>query len=210
MIRSVAIRSVPTTISKAAALARGRPLLPLGVRRESARRGSARRGSGREGGSSPSAFSAAFLAEIARREPAPATPEADLAGPWRVTALYGAGSEPRWACIAAGERAPRLVLEAPDLAYLAAAALAVAERPPGFRFQEAADRRLHLLWHGRSVGTSRDLIQVGGDTLPLVLGGLADLRLQPLAFAHYLLSVPDETLRRSGRLLMELLREAGR
>ncbi len=162
----------------------------------------------KEGGSRhfPNAFSEDFLGEIARREPAPATPEADLAGPWRVTALYGAGSEPRWACFAAGEREPRLVLETPDLAYLAAAALAVAERPPSFRFQEDAARRLHLLSHGRPVGTSA----YEGDTLALQLSGLADLRVQPLAFAHYLLSVPDETLRRSGHILMELLREAGR
>ncbi len=160
----------------------------------------------KEGGSSQSAFSADFLAQLARREPAPATPEADLAGPWRVTPLYGAGDEPRWACIAAGENRPRLVLQAPDLAYLAAAALAVAERPAGFRFQEDADRRLHLLQNGRPVGTSA----YRGDSLPMHLSGLADLRVQPLAFAHYLLSVSDETLRRSGRILMKLLREAGR
>ena len=156
--------------------------------------------------SNPNAFSDDFLAEASRREPAPATPEGDLAGPWRVTALYGAGDAPRWGCLAAGEGEPRLVLQAPDLAYLAAAALAVAERPPGFRFQEGADRRLHLLHHGHCVGTSI----YRGDTLPLVLSGLADLRVQPLAFAHYLLSVPDATLRRSGRILMKLLREAGR
>ncbi len=168
----------------------------------------------KEGGSSRSAFSPDFLAELARRDPAPATPEADNAGPWRVTPLYGAGTEPRWACLAAGEGQPRLTLQAPDLAYLAAAALAVAERPPTFRFQEDAARRLdlhwHLLWHGRPVGTARGLIPVGGDTLALHMGGLADLRVQPLAFAHYLLSVPDETLRRSGRILMDILREARR
>ena len=127
-----------------------------------------------------------------------------------MTALYGAGDEPRWGCIAAGESRPRLVLQAPDLAYLAAAGLAVAERPASFRFQEAASRRLHLLWHGRPVGTSCGLIPVGGDTLQIHLSGLADLRLQPLAFAHYLLSVPGQTLQRSGRILMDLLREAGR
>ena len=164
----------------------------------------------KEGGSSRSAFAADFLAQLAHRDPAPATPEANLAGPWRVTALYGAGNEPRWACIAAGESQPQLALQAPDLAYLAAAAFAVAERPAAFRLQEDAARRLYLLHRGRPVGTSPGPIQVGGDSFPLVLSGLADLRVQPLAFAHYLLSVPDETLRRSGRILMELLREAGR
>ncbi len=89
-----------------------------------------------------------------------------------------------------------------------AAALAVAERPAASRFEEDAARRLHLLHHGRPVGTSPGLIQVGGDSFPPILSGLADLRVQPLAFAHYLLAVPDETLRRSGRTLMELLREA--
>ncbi len=173
---------------------------------------SARAGSAGDGDPTfiPNAFAPDFLAELARREPAPATPEADLAGPWRVTALYGAGDEPRWGCIAAGESRPRLVLQAPDLAYLAAAALAVAERPPTFRFQEDAGRRLHLLWHGRPVGTAASLIPVGGDAFALHMSGLADLRVQPLAFAHYLLSVPDETLRRSGRILMDLLREARR
>ncbi len=160
--------------------------------------------------SNPNAFSEDFLTDLARREPAPATPEADFAGPWRVTPLYGAGDPPRWACLAAGEREPRLVLQSPDLAYLSAAALAVAERPPGFRFQEGADRRLHLLHQGHSVGTSVSSIPIGGDTLPILLSGFADLRVQPLAFAHYLLSVPDETLRRAGVIAAQLLREAWR
>jgi len=158
----------------------------------------------------PNAFSADFLAELSRREPAPATPEADLAGPWRVTSLYGAGEEPRWACLAAGERRPRITLQAPDLAYLTAAALAVAGRSAAFRFQEDADRRLHLLWHGHPVGTSSGLIPVGGDTLPLHLTALADLRTRPLPFAHLLLAVPDEVLRRAGAIAVQLLPEAGR
>lgn len=37
------------------------------------------------------------------------------------------------------------------------------------------------------------------------LTGLADLRVRPLALAHYLLSVPDETLRRTGHILIEML-----
>ncbi len=74
------------------------------------------------------------------REPAPATPEADLAGLWRVTPLYGVGAEPRWACLAA----------------------------------------------------------------------LADLRVRPLAFAHLLLAVPEEVLRRAGTIAAQLLRGVGR
>jgi hypothetical protein len=123
-----------------------------------------------------------------------------------VTPLYGAGNEPRWGCLAAGERDPRLVLQAPDLAFLSAAALAVAARPSGFRFQEGADGRLHLLHQGRPVGTGL----YRGDTLPLHLSALADLRVQPLAFAHYLLSVPNEVLGRAGVIAVQLLREARR
>jgi hypothetical protein len=163
----------------------------------------------KKGGSSESAFSTDFLAELSHREPAPATPEADLAGPWRVVQLYGAG-DPRWACLAAGERRPRITLQAPDLAYLAAAALAFADRPPVFRFQEDADQRLHLLQAGHPIGTVPGRIPPGGDTLPILLTALADLRIQPLPFAHYLLSISDETLRRAGAIAVRLLREAGR
>jgi hypothetical protein len=127
-----------------------------------------------------------------------------------VTPLYGAGDAPRWGCVAAGEREPRLVLQAPDLAYLTAAVLAAADRPSGFRLQEDADRRLHLLRHGHPVGTAADRALAGSDSLLLHLGALADLRVQPLAFAHLLLAVPDEVLRRAGALAVELLREAGR
>ena len=161
----------------------------------------------------PNAFSPDFLAELTRRDPSPATPEADLAGPWRVTALYGA-SDPRWACLAAGERQPRLTLQAPDLAHLSAAALALADHAPTFQFQEAADHRpdlgWHLLWNGQPVGTVPGPVPPGGDTLPLILTALAHLRTQPLPFAHYLLSAPDETLRRAGAIALQLLQEAGR
>jgi hypothetical protein len=137
-------------------------------------------------------------------------PETLAEGPFRVERHYGDGP-PLWACYAAGERRPRLTVEAPDLAYLAAAALALAERPLRFRFQADAEGRLHLLHDGRPVGTALHR----GDTLPLHLSGLADLRSRPLALAYYLLSVPDETLRRTGRILVErlrteMLREAGR
>jgi hypothetical protein len=126
--------------------------------------------------------------------------------------LYGSG-DPRWACLAAGERQPRLTLQAPDLAYLTAAALAVTERTDtagAFRFQQDADRRVHILWHGRPVGTAPGLVQVASDTLPILLTALADLRTQPLPLAHYLLAIPDEALRRAGALAVQLLREAGR
>lgn len=133
-----------------------------------------------------------------------AAPEARAEGPFRVVKLYGDGP-PLWASYAAGERRPRLSLETPDLAYLLAAGMEVAERPLRFRFEEAGspgDRRaFHLLYDGVPVGTA----DLRGDTLPLHLTGLADLRVRPLALAHYLLSVPDETLRRTGRILIEML-----
>jgi hypothetical protein len=80
------------------------------------------------------AFSSDFLARFARREPHPATPDADFAGPWRVVTLHGDG-EPRFACIASGRRRPLLTFEEPDFANLGAATLAVAERPARFRLQ---------------------------------------------------------------------------
>ena len=43
----------------------------------------------------PNAFDRRFLETFARREPAPATPEADHTGPWRVTRLHGAGEPQR-------------------------------------------------------------------------------------------------------------------
>jgi hypothetical protein len=47
-----------------------------------------------------------------------------------------------------------------------------------------------------------------GDTLPQDLTRLADLRVQPLAFAQFLLSVPDEDIKRAGEIAMGLLGEA--
>ena len=154
------------------------------------------------------AFASFFLDHMARREPVPAAPEVRAEGPFRVVKLYGDGP-PLWACYAAGERRPRLSLETPDLAYLLAAGMEVAERPLRFRFEEAAEevgapgrsRPFHLLHDGVPVGTA----DLRGETLPLHLTGLADLRVRPLALAHYLLAVPDETLRRTGRILVEML-----
>ena len=78
-----------------------------------------------------------LFAELRRREDHPATPEADLAGPWRVARLHGV--EPpdgvRWGCLGAGETNAALVYQAPDLAFLGAAGLALVERPARFRFQ---------------------------------------------------------------------------
>lgn len=50
----------------------------------------------------------------------------------------------RLGCFAAGERSPWLAFEAPDLAFLAAATLHLADRPHQFRWQRGADHRLHL------------------------------------------------------------------
>jgi hypothetical protein len=81
----------------------------------------------------PNAFASEFFDELRRRDRHPATPEADFAGPWRVMRLWGDGP-PLWACYGAGERGPRLTFQEPDLAYLGAAGLAVAERRARFRF----------------------------------------------------------------------------
>jgi len=47
-----------------------------------------------------------------------------------------------------------------------------------------------------------------GESLPQDLTRLADLRVQPLALAQFLLAVPDEVLKRAGEIAMDLLREA--
>lgn len=144
-----------------------------------------------------------FFEHLARRDFHPATPEADHAGPWRVVKLHGEGPV-RFGCFAAGERSPRLSFEAPDLAYLAAATLHLTDRPHRFRWQRGADHRLHLMHDGYPVATASH----EGDTLPQDLTRLADLRVQPLALAQFLLSVPDEVSKRAGEIAMDLLREA--
>lgn len=125
-----------------------------------------------------------------------------MAGPWRVVRLHGY-SEPLWACYACGSRRPALTFEEPDLAYLGAAALAVAERPARFRMQADAERRVHVIHDGRPVGSAA----LVGDTLPLDLTRLADLRVRPRALAHLLLSVPYEALRRAGAILGGMVEE---
>jgi hypothetical protein len=158
----------------------------------------------KEGGSGrvpPNAFDRDFLDTFSRREPAPATPDADTAGPWRVSRLHG-HSDPRWACIAAGERPPRFSFREPDLAHLTATGLALADRPPRFRFQVDAVGTLHLMHDGYPVGTA----QRESDQLPLILTALANLRVQPQALAQFLLAVPDEVLRRCGVILAQMAR----
>jgi hypothetical protein len=155
-----------------------------------------------EGGSSrlpPNAFDRQFLETFSRREPAPAVPEADNAGPWRVTTLHG-GADPQWGCIAAGERPPRFVFREPDLAHLANAGLALADRPARFRFQVDAAGTLHLMHDGYPVGTAAR----ESDQLPTIRTAFADLRARPDALAHFLLAVPDEVLRRCGVILARM------
>ena len=156
----------------------------------------------------PNAFDRAFLDTFSRREPAPATPEADNAGPWRVTRLHGAG-DPRWACIAVGERPPRFSFREPDVAFLTSAGLTLADRPARFKFLRDAEGTLHLLFDGWPVGTAAPSAE-RSEQLPAVLTALADLRVQPQALAHFLLAVPDEVLRRCGVILAEMAREDGR
>ena len=156
------------------------------------------------------AFAPHFFEHLARRDFHPATPEADHAGPWRVVKLHGEGPV-RFGCNALGERSPRLSFEAPDLAYLAAATLHLTDRPHRFRWQRGAERRgqggLHLMHDGYPVATAGPAAQEA-ESLPQDLTRLADLRVQPLAFAQFLLSVPDEVIKRAGELVMELLEEA--
>jgi len=48
------------------------------------------------------------------------------------------------------------------------------------------------------------LVRGGSDELTIVLDVLDALRRQPLALAHFLLAVGDETLERTGRILVDL------
>jgi hypothetical protein len=166
----------------------------------------------------PDAFTRELFAELRRRDHHPATPEADFAGPWRVTRLHGAPAPApeetpadgvRWACFGAGEPGPALTYQAPDLAFLGAAGLALAERPPRFRFQRGADGRVHLMHDGCPVAVVAPSVPEGS-SLPTDLTRLADLRVQPQALAHFLMAVPEEVLERAGVLVMRMLREVER
>jgi len=160
----------------------------------------------------PNAFAPELFAALRRRDHHPATPEADFAGPWRVARLYGAAPPAdgvRWACFAAGERAPALSYPEPDLAFLGAAGLELAERPSRFRFQRGADGRMHLMHDGYPVATVAPSVPEGC-SLPADLTRLADLRVRPQALAHFLMAVPAEVLERAGVLVMRMLSEVER
>src|SRR5690606_21249829 len=107
---------------------------------------------------------------------------------------------PLWAVYGLGERGPRLTFSEPahtDLAHLTAAALALAERPARFRFQQGADERHHLMHDGACVATTHSP-ELEGTTLATDLPRLADLRAHPLALAQLLAATPEEVLRRAG------------
>ena len=164
----------------------------------------------------PNAFSRELFAVLRNRDHHPATPEADFAGPWQVKRLYGAarpGDESadgvRWGCFAAGDREPTLHYPEPDQAFLGAAGLALAERPPRFRFQDGGDGRLHLVHDGYPVGTVAPSMPEGC-SLPADLTNLANLRTQPQALAHFLMAVPEEVLEKAGVLVMRMLEEVER
>jgi hypothetical protein len=154
------------------------------------------------------AFTPELFEELRERDFEPAVPEGELPGPWRVTRLWGDGP-PLWAVYGLGERGPRMTFDDPgvaDLAYLAAAALALAERPPRFRFQPGADGRLHLMHDGAGVATVHSP-ELEHTSLAADLTRLADLRAQPLALAQFLASVPAGVLKRAGAVLMDELRK---
>ena len=153
------------------------------------------------------AFRAELFAALRMREPEPVAPEGELPGPWRVTRLWGDGP-PVWAVYGLGERAPRLHFDHPDrsdLAHLAAAALALAERPPRFRFQRGGDDRLHLMHDGEAVALVHSAV-LEGTSLATDLTRLADLRVQPLALAQLLAADPAAVLERAGAILMDEVR----
>lgn len=166
---------------------------------------------GSRGGSSlldDNAFAPELFAALREREFEPAVPEGELPGPWRVTRLWGDGP-PLWAVYGLGERGPRVTFDDPglsDLAYLTAAALALAERPPRFRFQAGADERLHLMHDGAGVATVHSAV-LEQTSLAADLTRLADLRARPLALAQFLASVPAGVLERAGAVLMDELRK---
>jgi hypothetical protein len=156
----------------------------------------------------PNAFSPELFEKLQHRDPEPAAPEAHLPGPWRATRFRGDGP-PLWAVYGLGESGPRLTFdedEHADLAYLAAAALALAERPMRFRFQRGADGYLHLMHDGACVATV-DSPTLEHTSLATDLTRLADLRANPLALAQLLVACPETVLRRAGVIVLDELRK---
>jgi hypothetical protein len=130
--------------------------------------------------------------------------------------MWGDGP-PLWAVYGLGERGPRLTFDdsgtlsgggdchgQADLAHLTAAALALAERPARFRFQEGADGRHHLMHDGACVGTVHTP-ELESTSLAADLTRLADLRVQPLALAQFLAAVPAAVRERAGAILLDEL-----
>jgi hypothetical protein len=158
----------------------------------------------------PNAFSPELFAALDEREPEPVAPGSELPGPWRVTRLWGDGP-PLWAVYGLGEPGPRLTFcesTDGDLAHLAAAALAVAERPRRFRFQRGGDGRLHLMHDGDAIATV-GTPELEATSLADDLTRFADLRVQPLALAQLLAATPAAVLRRAGAVFMDELGKAG-
>jgi hypothetical protein len=87
---------------------------------------------------------------------------------------------------------------------LAAAALAVAERPRRFRFQRGGDGRLHLMHDGAAVACVHTP-ELEHTSLADDLTRFADLRVQPLALAQLLAATPTAVLRRAGAIFMDEL-----
>jgi hypothetical protein len=164
---------------------------------------------GPSGTTPPNAFTDDRFAALDEREPEPVALEGELPGPWRVTRRWGDGP-PLWAIYGLGETGPRLTFtdEAHgDLAHLAAAALAVAERPRRFRYLKGADGRLHLTFDGEPVATVHTP-ELEHTSLADDLTRFADLRVQPLALAQFLAAVPAAVLRRAGVIWMDELGKA--
>jgi hypothetical protein len=158
----------------------------------------------------PNAFTDELFAALDERDLEPAVPEGHLPGPWRVTRLWGDGP-PLWAVYGLGVHGPRFSFCDPasaDLAHLAAAALAVAERPRRFRFQAGADGRLHLMHDGAAVACVHTP-ELEHTSLASDLTRFADLRAQPLALAQLLAATPSAVLRRPGAIVLDALAGSG-
>jgi len=154
------------------------------------------------------AFSPEFLDRLRRGQDHPPTPEAANAGPFRVEWLGpDAPSSLPWACFSAGEATARACLADPELAYLLAAVLPLTERAPRFALVEDLDTEedLYLLVSGfGDQHGDHGTVRGWNENLPAILTALDELRVRPLAVAHFLLSLGDETLRRVGRILAEM------